>query len=94
MLVCCRRVFCLELGTGARLLHRWVPSELNKADGASRRWEGRGERWRGEGAAAHGDAFPDAGEPGASADEGPDRLQGLAGETGEGAQSGRSSSPR
>ena len=39
MLLCCRRLFCLTAVSGSVCYHRWVASELNQADGASRRWE-------------------------------------------------------
>ena len=39
MLRICRRVACLLLATDCFLAVRWIPSELNMADGPSRRWE-------------------------------------------------------
>ena len=39
MLRICRRVACLLIASDCSLAVRWVPSELNIADGPSRRWE-------------------------------------------------------
>lgn len=39
MLRICRRVASLLLATDCFLAVRWIPSELNMADGPSRRWE-------------------------------------------------------
>ena len=39
MLVACRRLCALAIATNSAFYHRWVPSERNPADHASRRWE-------------------------------------------------------
>ena len=40
MLRACRRLCALLVAANCSVHHRWVPSELNPADHASRRWEG------------------------------------------------------
>lgn len=40
LLVCCRRACAFSLAAGCQFHHRWLPSEWNKADGPSRKWEG------------------------------------------------------
>eukprot|EP00959_Pyramimonas_sp_CCMP1952_P349815 7329738-Pyramimonas_sp.AAC.1 len=37
-LICCRREAALSVDSGSKPEHRWIPSELNAADGGSRRW--------------------------------------------------------
>ena len=60
ILVCCRRAFCILGATNSICCHRWITSEDNVADGASRLWEGRppSRPWRGPGPES-------GGEPGA-----------------------------
>lgn len=64
MLVCCRRIFCLELVSGARLSHRWIPSELNRADSASPWWEPNNAKQRFEHSARRVAVGPDGVERG------------------------------
>ena len=39
LLLCCRRACAFSLAAGCQFHHRWLPSEWNKADGPSRKWE-------------------------------------------------------
>ena len=39
VLVTCRRMLCLSIGSGCHFHHRWLPSEANPSHGASRRFE-------------------------------------------------------
>lgn len=39
LLFCCRRALAYSLATGSQYHHRWIPSEFNAADAASRQWE-------------------------------------------------------
>ena len=39
LLLCCRRACAFSLADGCQFHHRWLPSEWNKDDGPSRKWE-------------------------------------------------------
>eukprot|EP00438_Fugacium_kawagutii_P013651 Skav213124 [mRNA] locus=scaffold107:139529:142876:+ [translate_table: standard] len=39
LLICCRRAAAYSFASGCLFHHRWLPSEWNQADGASRKWE-------------------------------------------------------
>eukprot|EP00973_Karenia_brevis_P056312 7832318-Karenia_brevis.AAC.1 len=39
VLVACRRIAAYSVATGSRFYHRWIASEFNHSDAASRRWE-------------------------------------------------------
>ena len=46
LLICCRRAAAYSIAIGCQFFHRWVPSEWNQADGASRQWEDPGNHKR------------------------------------------------
>ena len=44
LLICCRKAAANSVAGNCSFTHRWVPSEWNSADGASRKWESGAEQ--------------------------------------------------